>query len=183
LPHLRIELCDEALEPVLPGAVGEICVLGAGVARGYLQRPELTQERFVLLRGERAYRSGDLGRRRDDGELEYVGRVDDQVKIRGFRIEPAEIEAALAGLASVADAAVVVRPSPQGEPTLVAFITPAQADAPAPVTQVRSELMRVLPRHMIPALFVTLEELPLSVSGKTDRRELARMPLPVATSG
>jgi amino acid adenylation domain-containing protein len=177
LAHLRVELCDEALEPVAPGEAGEVCVLGAGVARGYLRRPELTAERFVWLRGERAYRSGDLAREREDGELEYLGRLDGQVKIRGFRIEPGEVEAALRGLDAVGDAAVVARSSPQGEPMLVAFVTPAQGHDPPPGARVRAELARVLPRHMVPSRVVVLEELPLSPSGKTDRRELARVPL------
>ncbi len=177
LAHLRVELCDEALEPVSTGEVGEICVLGAGVARGYLRRPELNEQRFVWLRGERAYRSGDLGRLRADGELEYIGRADQQLKIRGFRIEPGEIEVVLRALAQIDDAAVVAQTSPQGEPMLVAFVTAARADEPPLPARLRTQLARILPRHMVPGRFVVLDELPLGASGKTDRRELARMAL------
>ena len=130
IPDLTLYLLDEQLQPVPIGAVGELVVGGDGVARGYHQRPELTRERFVpdpfsLDPHARMYRSGDLARYRADGELEYIGRLDHQVKLRGFRIEPGEIEATLAQHPLVREAAVLVRPDRQHEPTLTAWLVPA----------------------------------------------------------
>ncbi|HEV2733476.1 MAG TPA: condensation domain-containing protein, partial [Longimicrobiaceae bacterium] len=142
----------------------------------YLNRPELTAERFIpdpfsADPAARLYRTGDLARRRADGELEYLGRADQQVKIRGFRIEPGEIEAALMELPGIRDAAVLVRDDAQREKQLVAYVVldPGEAEDP---TAVRAALSVRLPDHMVPAVFVVLPEMPLTANGKLDRRAL-----------
>src|SRR5439155_17946621 len=135
LPHLTIELRDEELKLVPHGSAGEICIAGAGVASGYLNKPELTAQRFVHLQTahgvERLYRSGDLGRWLPSGELEYLGRTDQQVKIRGYRIELGEIEAALRSHPRVRDVGVAVVRTPAGESQLVAcLVVRGTADKP-----------------------------------------------------
>ncbi len=169
IPHLTVHLLDASglLAPV--GVAGEIQVGGAGVAAGYLGRPELTAQRFVPdpfsgEPGARLYRSGDLARRLPDGDLEYWGRIDHQVKIRGFRIELGEIEAALAGVTGVREAVVMAR-----EQQLVAYLV---ADRPPTLTDLRAELGRRLPDYMLPSALVVLDALPLTASGKVDRRAL-----------
>lgn len=137
IPDLALSILDAGLEPVAEGVVGEICVAGAGVAKGYLGRPELDAERFVADPAGgvgRLYRSGDLARRRRDGEIEYLGRLDAQVKLRGHRIEPGEIAAALRADPRVADAAVLLRRAPGGDPRLVAWVVPAAAREDGPDT-------------------------------------------------
>jgi acyl carrier protein len=155
--------------------VGELCLAGAGLARGYLGRPELTAERFVPdpfgeLPGERLYRTGDLARRRMGGEIEYLGRRDDQVKVRGFRIELGEIEAALRLHPGVREAAAAVR-GPAADRSLAAYLVPGGEAVPEPA-ELRSFLAVRLPAHMVPATFTVLEELPLMWNGKLDRRAL-----------
>ncbi|MGW7268246.1 amino acid adenylation domain-containing protein [Streptomyces sp. NPDC054842] len=159
---------------VPPGSVGELYISGGGVARGYLNRPELTAERFLDdpfgAPGARMYRTGDLVRVQRDGELGYVGRADHQVKIRGYRIEPGEIETALRALPGVADAAVVARRD-EGTARLVAHVVTPEGrplDPPA----LREGLRLTLPDHMVPALFVRHERLPLTANGKVDRAAL-----------
>jgi amino acid adenylation domain-containing protein len=156
------------------GVPGELRVGGPGVARGYLGRPELTAERFVPddlggERGGRLYRTGDLVRRRADGMVEFLGRVDDQVKIRGFRIEPGEIEAALRGHPGVREAVVVARELPGGA-ALVAYVAAAEGDADP--GELRDFLRGRLPAALVPAAFVRLDALPLTATGKLDRRAL-----------
>jgi amino acid adenylation domain-containing protein len=181
IPDLSLHVLDQRMEPAPYGVPGEIYVGGEGLARGYLGRPELTAERFVpdpfaggplarSLPGARLYLTGDLGRRRADGEIEYLGRVDDQVKIRGFRIEPGEIEATLSRCPGVRQAVVVARRESSGERRLVAYVVPA-AEAPG-LDALRVFLMERLPDYMIPGTFLYLESLPLTPSGKIDRRAL-----------
>ena len=170
LPGARIHLLDADLRPVPPGTVGEICIGGDRLARGYLGRPELTAERFVpapLAPDDRVYRTGDLGRFLPDGNVEFLGRRDHQVKIRGYRVELGEVEAALGGCAGVSRAVVVVR----GD-RLVAYL---EGTAGTPAAQLRAELAERLPDYMVPGRFVWLDRLPLQAHGKVDR---ARLPEP-----
>ena len=159
---LRLELLDQALQPVALGAEGEICVSGGGVALGYLRRPELTAERFV---GGRLYRSGDMARRREDGELVYLGRHDGQVKISGFRIELGEVEAAMLACAGVKQACAVA-----WEDRLVGFIAGAGVQA----LSVSDCVAARLPAHMRPTLYRVVGILPLTVNGKVDRPQLRK---------
>jgi amino acid adenylation domain-containing protein len=175
IANTRVHVVDRRLEPVPPGASGELWIGGPGVARGYLGRPDLTAERFVpdpfaAEPGARAYRTGDLARFRPDGELEFLGRIDHQVKVRGFRIELAEVEAALAALPGVRAAAAAVREAAPGDRRLVGYLV-AEADACEPAV-LRRRLSEVLPAFMVPSAFVRLEALPLTPNGKVDRRAL-----------
>lgn len=175
LGDLRLAVLDQDRRPVPPGEQGELWVGGAGVARGYVARPQLTAHHFVtgLLPeyGEmRWYRSGDLGRQLPSGEFEYIGRIDRQVKLRGFRIELGEIEAALAGHPAVFAAAVELR-----EAQLVAYLAAVQQDGLS-VDEMRGWLAARLPGYMIPSSFVSLAALPLTSNGKVDRDALSRVP-------
>ncbi len=176
--NFRVILLDRDLRRVPQGTPGELCVAGAGLARGYHGRPDLTAERFLPAEdapGERLYRTGDLARWRPDGNVEFLGRIDDQVKIRGFRIEPGEIEAALAEQPGVGQVAVVPRSLPSGELALVAYVT-----GTVDLEDLRGRLARRLPEFMVPAAFVPLDEMPLTSHGKVDRRAL---PEPELESG
>jgi amino acid adenylation domain-containing protein len=176
LANRRVYLLDRRGErgPVPDGVPGEVFLGGAGLARGYLGRPDLTAERFVPdawsgLPGARLYATGDLARWRRDGDLELLGRIDHQVKIRGFRIETGEVEAVLATHPDVLEAAVVVREGPEGDRRLVAYlasnVSPSSAD-------LQRHLRRRLPDYMVPASFVRLAALPKTATGKIDRRAL-----------
>ncbi|MGW2634221.1 amino acid adenylation domain-containing protein [Streptomyces chattanoogensis] len=190
LPDLQLHLLDDDMQPVPAGEVGEIYVGGAGVTRGYLNRPELTAERFVPdpfgAAGERLYRTGDLAVRHPDGELEFRGRGDDQVQLRGFRIELGEVEAALAGLDGVREAAVLLRKDDLGEAGLVGYAVLAPGSAATPA-QLRQALAGRLPAHMVPARCLLLDAFPLTPNGKLDRRALpappARTDSPASASG
>ncbi|RSN45183.1 hypothetical protein DMC64_20305 [Amycolatopsis sp. WAC 04197] len=175
LDDLRVYLLDAEGSLVPQGMPGEIHVAGAGLAAGYLNRPELTEARFVPcpfgVTGERMYRSGDLARWTDDGCLQYLGRADDQVKIRGFRIEPGEVEAALGRYPGVAQAVVVVREDRPGDRRLVGYVVPAGDTRLDPVA-VRESCSGSLPEHMVPAAVVVLAGMPLTRNGKADRRAL-----------
>jgi acyl carrier protein len=167
---------DERRQPVPIGVAGEIYIGGANVARGYLNRPELTEQRFVAdpfspNPQARLYKTGDLGRWRADGILEYLGRNDDQVKVRGYRIELGEIEAQLTKNEQVREAAVVAREDVPGERRLVAYITRRGESDPS-VEGLRAHLKAALPEHMVPSAFVLLESMPQTPSGKLNRRAL-----------
>ena len=171
-----VVVVDDALSPVPAGVTGELLIGGAGLARGYLNHPELTAERFVDgPGGDRMYRTGDLVRELDTGDLEYVGRIDDQVKIRGFRIEPGEVEATLTRHPSVAEAVVVARDDPPGDRQLVAYVVGDDVST----TELRRFVADRLPPHMVPAAFTVLEALPLTTNGKVDR---AGLPAPARAS-
>ncbi|HJX29511.1 MAG TPA: non-ribosomal peptide synthetase, partial [Thermoanaerobaculia bacterium] len=181
IANARVYVVDGELRPVPPGVAGELLAGGDGLARGYLGRPELTAERFVPdpfsgLPGERLYRTGDRVRWRNDGALEFLGRLDQQVKIRGFRVEPEEVEAALVRHPSVRQAVVLPREGKGGaaDRALVAWVVPREA---SPERRPRSgELQRFLrerlPEPMIPAAWVILDALPLTANGKVDHRAL-----------
>jgi amino acid adenylation domain-containing protein len=175
IPDLAAHLLDERLEPVPPGTAGELCVGGAGLARGYLNRPDLTAQRFVPdpygEPGARLYRSGDLARRRQGGEIEYLGRIDHQVKIRGFRIELGEIEAEICRHPAI-EQAVVVAVGRGEERRLIAYAVPTASGAAPEPAALREHLLARLPEHMVPAGWIFLLAIPLTAHDKVDRRAL-----------
>lgn len=170
--NTRIYILDAEGEPVPPMVVGEIWVAGAGVARGYFQRPDLTAERFVpdpFVPGARMYRTGDLGRYLADGAIVFLGRTDAQIKLRGFRIELGEVEAALRTCEGVADCTVVVRELGPGDARLCAYVV-GKTDVSR--AEVLAHMRRTLPEHMLPQHLVTLASLPRTRNGKVDRAAL-----------
>jgi len=174
--NTQLYILDTHLQPVPVGVPGELYIGGEGVARGYLNRPELTAERFIPDPfsggvGARLYKTGDLVRYLPDGNIEFLGRTDHQVKIRGFRIEPGEIDAALGGHPALREVVVVAREDKSGNKRLVAYVVPEQEPAPT-TSELRHFLKEKLPKYMVPSAFVTLETLPLTPSGKVDRRAL-----------
>jgi acyl carrier protein len=183
----RVHVLDASLEPVPVGVPGELCVGGPAVARGYLGRPALTAERFVpdpfaAGSGARLYRSGDRARWRPDGTLEFLGRLDRQAKVRGFRVEPGEVEAALARLPGVRQAAAVVREDAPGERRIVGYAVPREG-ASLTGAALRAGLAGSLPEHLVPAAVVVLDALPLTPRGKLDRRALPAPDASLADEG
>ena len=176
MPNGRAYVLDARMQPVPVGVAAELYLGGEGLARGYLNRPELTEQRFVPdpisgEPGERLYRTGDLCRWRQDGTLEYLGRIDSQVKIRGFRIELGEIESALGQHPSVREAVVVAREDSPGDKRLVAYLVAGEGPLPG-MAELRRHLQATLPDYMLPAAFVELPVLPLLPNGKVNRRAL-----------
>ncbi|TYT70381.1 amino acid adenylation domain-containing protein [Microcystis aeruginosa KLA2] len=189
IPDLQVYLLDQYLQLVPVGVPGEMYVGGAGVTKGYLNRPELTKERFIsspfekdevipptpLNKGgnepSKLYKTGDLARYLPKGELEYLGRIDNQVKIRGFRIELGEIEALLASHPQIWETVVIVRDDATGDKRLVAYIVP-QSEKTITINEIRQFLKAQLPGYMIPNAFVILDALPLTANGKIDSRAL-----------
>ncbi len=176
IANTQVYVLDEKLQPVPVGVPGELCIGGAGVSPGYLNRPELTAARFVIDAFSAdprtcLYRTGDLVRWRAEGDLEFLGRLDEQVKLRGFRIEPGEIEAALMSHPAVAQAVVALREDRPADPWLVAYLV-SDATGVLDEADVRFWLRGRLPEHMQPAVYVVLDRLPLTASGKVDRKSL-----------
>ncbi len=172
LANMKLRLYDRRGKLVPVGVDGEIYIGGAGVTRGYLNRDELTREKYVEIDGERFYRSGDVGRRLPDGRLAFVGRVDEQVKVHGFRVEVGEIEAALAAHEGLKESAVVAWPDETGERRLTAYVVAKNGNPPT-AGQLRNHLLERLPAYMIPAEFAALDALPRTPHGKLDRLALA----------
>ncbi|MFY0566790.1 MupA/Atu3671 family FMN-dependent luciferase-like monooxygenase [Archangium lansingense] len=176
IARTRMYVLNPSFQPVPVGVPGELYLAGGGVTRGYHERPELTAERFLpdpfsRESGARMYRTGDLARWRADGTVEFLGRVDHQVKVRGFRIETGEVETALTRHPGVREAVVVAREDTPGDTTLVAYVVPSAEAAPESAA-LRAFLLKHLPEHMVPSLFVALERLPLTPNGKVDRKAL-----------
>ena len=181
IANTQIYVLDRHLEPVPIGVVGELYIGGAGVGRGYLNRPDLTAERFLpdpfsSYAGARLYKTGDLARYRPDGNIEYLGRSDHQVKLRGFRIELGEIEAVVRENSRVRDAVTVISEERHGSKHLVTYIVPVQSPSPRDdaglISELRASLSAKLPSYMVPSTLVVLEALPLTPNGKVDRSAL-----------
>jgi amino acid adenylation domain-containing protein len=184
LHNVQVYILDEQGEPVTVGEAGEFCIGGVGVARGYLNRPDLNEQKFVPnpFASGLLYKTGDLARYQRDGMIEHLGRIDQQVKIRGFRVELGEVEAALRQHPAVRECAVVAREDAAGAQQLVGYLVPAIADKDEPTDQLDHTLwvylQAHLPEYMVPTRFVQVETMPLTPSGKLDRRAL---PAPVWT--
>jgi amino acid adenylation domain-containing protein len=185
LANTRVYVLDSFLQPVPIGVPGELYIGGDGLARGYLNRLELTRERFIaapfLKEGERLYKTGDIVRYREDGNLEFIGRADNQIKIRGFRIELGEIEATLLQHPAIEEAIVIVQPDIRGEKAIVGYFVPRKEQTQKPqddneakqlIAQLRTFLKVKIPDYMIPAALVALESMPLTPNGKVDRSVL-----------
>jgi acyl carrier protein len=176
IPDLQLYVLDPNLRPVPIGVAGELYVGGAGLGQGYLNRPELTKERFIpdpfsASVGARLYKTGDIARYLLNQDLEYLGRADHQVQIRGFRVEPGEIETVLTNNESVGQAVVLVREDRPGDQRLVAYVVPA-TDQAVSIADLRNYLRKKLPDYMIPHHIVELDVMPLTHNGKVDRRAL-----------
>jgi amino acid adenylation domain-containing protein len=180
IANTQVYILDDAGKPVSTGVAGELYIGGAGLARGYWNQPELTKQRFIENPfgppGSRLYRTGDEAKFREDGTLECLGRKDDQVKIRGYRIELGEIETTLRQDPAVKDSAVIARDTENGEAQLVAFVVPATPEAAVDGHALRARLQQILPEYMVPAVFVSVPELPITPTGKIDRRALKSAP-------
>jgi len=176
IDNIELYVLDKSnhIQPV--GVHGELCIAGAGLARGYLNKPELTAEKFVpnpYIPGEKMYRTGDLARWLPDGNIEFLGRIDHQVKIRGCRIELGEIESHLAEHEDIKEAVVKVWENENADKYLCAYITPENKGSKLPETsRMKEYLMKLLPEYMVPSYFVELDELPLTTNGKVDRKAL-----------
>ena len=174
IANTQLYIIDGAMQPVPVGVIGELCIGGDGVGRGYLNQPEISAQRFIdnpFIPGERLYRTGDMARYLPDGNIEFLGRIDHQVKVRGFRIELGEIESTLKLHPAVREAVVIPREDSVGDKRLVAYVVqnePNQVTA----SSLRDLLKQQLPSHMIPSAFVLVEAMPLTANGKVDRQAL-----------
>jgi acyl-coenzyme A synthetase/AMP-(fatty) acid ligase/acyl carrier protein len=178
MSNMRLYILDRHLEPVPIGVTGELHVGGDGLARGYLDQPGFTAERFIPdpfggAPGGRLYKTGDLTRWLEDGQVEFVARNDFQVKVRGFRIEPGEIETVLREHESVGEAVVVARTGTRGDAYLAAYVVAARGPLPT-TAELRAFLKEKLPEYMLPSVYLVLDKLPLTPQGKVDRRALPR---------
>ncbi|TKC98587.1 non-ribosomal peptide synthetase/type I polyketide synthase [Polyangium fumosum] len=180
IANVELYVLDDQLRLVPPGIAGEIFLGGEGLARGYRRRPDATAAAFLphpfsRTPGARLYRTGDRGRYRHDGQVEFLGRMDRQVKVRGFRVELAEVEVALGQLAGVAEAAVLYREGPGGDGRLEAFVEPVASE---PLTEqvLRERVRMYLPSHLVPAVLNVLEQMPRTPGGKPDRQALLSLP-------
>jgi acyl-CoA synthetase (AMP-forming)/AMP-acid ligase II len=182
IANTEIYILDAEGQPQIPGEVGEICIGGAGLSRGYVNDPKLTDEYFIQLHSvpshsARVYRTGDLGRWNHGGKLEFHGRIDHQIKVNGFRIEVQEIESAIRKLPCVADVTVAGVVGPSNQKRLYAFVVP-EPNLHITLSDLVSHLARYLPKYMIPEKFWTLDSLPSTPNGKRDvaaLEEIARM--------
>lgn len=174
LANTEIRLVDENLKPCPPSEAGELLIGGAGIGRGYLNRAELSSERFIATEHGRFYRTGDFARLREDNVLEFAGRRDQQIKIRGFRVELAEVETALAAHPALRECVVVAKPDARENTRLVAYLVPKAS--PPSASELRAFLSGQLPDHAVPSAFVELEALPLSANGKVNRLALTHRP-------
>jgi hypothetical protein len=182
IANTSIYLLDRQMRPVPFGVPGELYVGGVGLARGYLQRPELTAERFIpnpfqQVAGSRLYKTGDLARYLPDGNIEFLGRADDQIKLRGYRIELGEVISVLRQHEEVDDAVVIVREDEPGDKRLIAYVVPRNGTA-LTAGELRGFMRERLPEYMVPSTFESLVELPLLPNGKVNRRAL---PVPLQT--
>jgi amino acid adenylation domain-containing protein len=184
IANAQVYVLDQRMRPVPVGVAGELCIGGVGIARGYLNQPQQTAERFVTdsfskQPGARLYRTGDLARFLPDGNIEFLGRIDQQVKIRGFRVEPAEIESVLKKHAAVQQAVVMAREDASGDKRLVAYVVAGRKSAQL-AADLRSHLQERLPDYMVPSAIISLDALPLTRNGKVDT---AALPSPSETTG
>jgi amino acid adenylation domain-containing protein len=187
IANVRVYVLDQGGQPLPAGVPGELCIGGAGLARGYLNRERLTSEKFIPAPlsgkpGARLYRTGDRARRLPDGTIEFLGRMDDQVKVRGFRVEPGEVEATLQQHPEVREAVVVTKKTVMDGHRLLAFMVPV-AEKLLPVKNVQHYLRKRLPAYLIPSHFQFLEELPRLSGGKVDRQALLSKIIPSSENG
>ncbi|MEU5637035.1 amino acid adenylation domain-containing protein [Streptomyces rishiriensis] len=175
IPGVSVHILDDELLPVAAGEIGELYLSGAGLARGYLNRPDVTAHVFVAnpfaADGERMYRTGDLASMRADGDILFHGRIDDQVELRGFRIELGEVESVLSQHPDVAQAVAVLRAGEDDGPQLLAYVVPTHGTTPA-AGELREHAGRYLPDYMVPSVYATIDAIPVTPSGKTDRAAL-----------